>query len=96
MPRKRPYDDGNLQDLDSKLVDRTVAVLETDVLKQIIDTSVAGTMYVCKAPTDSADSIPSWQIMRSITAAGIQTITWASGNGKFEHIAADRLTLEYK
>lgn len=97
MGKPRPYDDGNLQKLDSKLEDRTVAILESDVLKQLIDADDAtGITYICKAQTGTGTDSPRWQVCRITESGNITMIEWADGNGFFDNIADNRATLDYK
>ena len=98
MMKPRPYDDGNMQPLDSGLKNRYVAVLEPDILKTIIDgDTTTNVQYVCKAQTGMSTASPVWQICRiTQTATNSQLIEWADGDGLFDNIADDRASLTYK
>jgi len=96
MPRPRPYDDENLQQLDSQLRNRVVSIIEPDVLKQIVDNTDPNKQYICKAACGSNEVASVWQIQRITISGSITTIEWADGDGLFDNIASDRATLEYK
>ena len=96
MKKSRPYADGNMQEITTGLRNRVVSVLEQDIVKMIVDKSVSGVTYVCKAETGTATSESKWQICRITASGSIETIEWADGNGYFDNVADDRLALTYK
>lgn len=91
----RPYDEGNMEP--SMTGDkRSLMIIESDVLKEIIDSATPGTIYVCRAECGSNVNAAVWQISRAVTATGVTTIEWADGDGKYNNIAANRAILTYK
>ena len=93
--RNRPYDTGNLPPMDAMPVGRDVMLLETDVVKQMIDTQAAVTYIGC-AECGSASTDAKWQIQRVTVAGTVETIEWADGDGKFDNIFDNRAALTYK
>jgi len=96
ITRARPYGDGNMQVPDQPLTNRSLVVLDQDVLKMIDDYAVAGTEYVGKAICGANTASPVWQIQRMVTVGSVDTITWADGDGKFDNIWDNRAALTYK
>ncbi len=98
MARNRPFDDGNMQQLDSELRNRQEVVLIADPVVTIIDPdTTANTEYICKAQCGAKETAPVWQIMRKTDyGANGSKIEWAEGNGRFEHIANNRDSLNYR
>jgi len=80
------------------LKNREVAILESDVLKMIIDgDTTPNTVYVCKAQTGTGAAEPRWQIQRIVSSlTATQEITWADGDGLFDNVAANRAALAYR
>jgi len=66
------------------------------VCKRIVDESTTGTTYICEAVCGTDPTVAAWQIQRIVESSNVTTITWAEGNGKYEHIAANRATLNYR
>jgi hypothetical protein len=62
-------------------------------LKKLID-EVGTTTYICEAPIGTAESTAGWRIKRLSISGSITRIEYA-GNGLFNQIANDRLTLSY-
>lgn len=96
MPNPRPFDDENLQKLDSAPRDRTIAILEQDVLKIITDDAGGGITYYGWAQTGSKVTSPVWKIMRETIAGNLTTYEWADGDGKHDNIFNDRGGLSYE
>lgn len=96
MILERPKDGGNLADIKNPLKNRSIVILESDVLKQMTDNSVAGTTYVGKAKTGSGLTSPVWQISRTVEVSSVSTTTWADGDGFFDNVWGDRTGLTYK
>ena len=92
----RPKDDGNLPKLDSKPKFREMVILESDVLKTVIDNASATVQYTCKAECGTGTDEPNWQISRLTTSGNIITEEWADGDGFFDNICDNRETLTYK
>lgn len=94
MSKYRPTGDENLEPIE-RLHNRRVSIVEPDILKKIIDESVAGTTYVGFAQCGTPTSEAGWQISRITIAASITTVEWADGDGKFDNVWDDRASLEY-
>ena len=92
MPR--PDNESNLA-APCRLTDRTVAILESDVLKTITET-VGDVTYIGKARCGSVTNQPVWQITRITAAGAVVTQEWANGNGNFENIFDNKDTITYR
>jgi hypothetical protein len=95
MSKNRPWGDANLEPVD-RLNNRRVTLLETDVLKKIVDDQGLGTIYIGNAQCTTPTTQAKWQIQRIVTAAGITTIEWADGNGYYDNVWDDRAILTYR
>lgn len=66
----------------------------SDNTATILDDSADPILYVGKAPIGTATSAASWQIVKLDTSSGMIK-TWADGDGDFDNIWDDRVSLSY-
>ncbi|CAB4241322.1 hypothetical protein UFOVP60_15 [uncultured Caudovirales phage] len=73
-----------------------LAALATEAtpMAAIVDETVSGTTYVCKAAVGSAASAAAWRVQRITVSYGVTTIKYA-GTGAFDQIADNRTSLVF-
>jgi hypothetical protein len=54
-----------------------------------------GVSYLGEAPPGTATSAAKWRIRRITTVGNDVTIEWADGNGNFDNVWDDRVSLSY-
>ncbi len=86
-----PFVEGNMH-----IRQRVESVDIPNVLKMIIDESVAGTTIIGYAACGTPTSVAKWAIKKVVEVASVTTITWCGGNGKYQYIWDDRGTLEFQ
>lgn len=63
--------------------------------QEIIDQADVNNVYIGKAKLGTASSAAVWQIQKLATVAGVLSIQFASGTGKFDKIWDNRSSYSY-